>query len=321
MATSEVLAFAEAIEDSKRRSGARSLLLGNGFSIDWNYKIFRYDSLYDDATFDGLSVDKAALFDELDTRDFEKVIEHLKSAADLADLYNTLDDDLWETFRADAQVVRHGLADVIARRHPNRAQEIKDVEAKHARAFLSNFRWIYTVNYDLLLYWVVNRTAASAHIVPMEDGFEWPTADGPQELIWKRSLMGTQRIFYLHGALHLFRERDKKLHKLKYGLAEPLIDQVRKRIEAGQYPRVVTEGRRTRNWPVSTGAPTCEIVIASFTGPRGRSLCTECQCRRTTTTSYSCWRQRSPTWRRSTLASTATRTVTPTTNSCGELGR
>jgi hypothetical protein len=172
------------------------------------------------------------------------VIEHLNSAADLADLYEASDPELSETLRWDANVVKNGLADVLALRHPNRAQDVTDTEAEQARAFLSNFLQIFTVNYDLLLYWVVNRSAGSAHIVSATDGFEWPTYQGPHELIWKsRPTQGTQRIFYLHGALHYFREPDRKLHKLKYGLADPLIDQIRERITSGHYPRLVTEGK------------------------------------------------------------------------------
>lgn len=244
MATTRVGQFGDAVEDSKGRTGPSSLLLGNGFSIDWNYKRFHYNSLYDDATFEGLSVAKDELSERLDTHDFEVVIERLKTAADLADLYETTDGDLPEALRADAQIVRNGLADVLARRHPNRAQELKDAEVEQARAFLAHFRDIFTVNYDLLLYWVVNRSADSSHAVPVRDGFEWPTANGPYELIWKsKPTQGAQRIFYLHGALHYFREADHRVHKLKYGLAEPLIDQVRGRIEAGEYPRVVTEGK------------------------------------------------------------------------------
>lgn len=244
MPSHDVTTFDEAIADSASRTGPKTLLMGNGFSIDWNHEIFRYNSLHEDATFDGLSVGKDELFERLGTFDFEVVIERLNSAADLADLYETADGDLPETLREDAQIVRNGLADVLAFRHPNRAQELTDDEVLRARIFLSHFLNIFTVNYDLLLYWVVNRSELG-HTVPTRDGFEWPSATGPHELIWKsKPTQGQQRIYYLHGALHYFREADKKIHKLRYnGAFDPLIDQVRERIKGGQYPRIVTEGR------------------------------------------------------------------------------
>ena len=242
MASDSLITFSEAVEASDRTVGPPSILLGNGFSIDWR-DTFNYKSLYEDATFDGLSVSKEELFGRLGTLDFEVVINSLNVAADLADLYETCDGDLSEFFRADVDSIRSGLADVIARRHPNRAKVITSDEVAHARTFLSHFGKIFTLNYDLLLYWVVNRNSVAPYDVPVRDGFEWPTASGPDELIWKpRPTQGEQSIYYLHGALHYFYESGK-LHKLGYGFAEPLIDQIRDRIEGGQYPRIVTEGK------------------------------------------------------------------------------
>ena len=245
MADEELLTFEQAIEDSAGRKGYRSVLLGNGFGIDWKYEAFHYRSLHEDADFKGLSVARATdLFDRLGTYDFEVVIDQLNAAADLADLYDTTDGDLPESLRADAQIIRDGLAQVIADRHPDRAQAVTDDEVKHARAFLSRFRFIYTVNYDLLLYWVVNRRNVDNRTVTAKDGFEYPTARGPWELVWKPvPTQGPQRIFHLHGALHYFRRPDGQLEKLRYGISDPLIDQIKARIEGGEYPEVVTEGK------------------------------------------------------------------------------
>lgn len=243
--TADVMTFDAALDDSEKYSSPRNVLLGNGFSIDWRYETFAYRSLFDDATFSGLHVGKDELFGQLSTHDFEVVIESLSTAAELADLYGTEDPYIADRFREDAQHIRNGLADVLAQRHPNRAQELTFEEVEHARAFLSNFRNIFTVNYDLLLYWVVNRIEAGHPGVSKRDGFEWLTGDGPFDLIWKsKPTQGSQLIFYLHGALHYFRATtDRKLHKLAYSISEPLIDQVRERIEGGEYPRIVTEGR------------------------------------------------------------------------------
>jgi hypothetical protein len=157
-------------------------MLGNGFSIHWNYRSFHYSSLFDDANFDDLSVPKHELFDKIGTRDFERVIEQLESAADLSELYDTLDDELPETFRADAQVIRNGLGEAIARRHPLRAQAVSDEEVTMARAFLRNFEQLFTINYDLLLYWVVNRDVPGSGEVPKRDGSNGRQQPGHENL-------------------------------------------------------------------------------------------------------------------------------------------
>ena len=120
---------------------------------------------------------------------------------------------------------------------------LTDDEVQHAGTFLANFDAIYTVNYDLLLYWVVNRTMVAS--VPKRDGFEWPTWHPSDRLIWKSKPSGDeQQVFYLHGALHLFRDDDGKLIKLSSIEHGRLISELRRRLNDGKYPRVVTEGKR-----------------------------------------------------------------------------
>lgn len=242
METPDVLSFADAIKNSNAQEGGRSVLLGNGFSIDWNATKFHYESLYDEAKLTNLSVSKEDLFGNLNTHDFERVIEHLKAAAKLTAVYSDNTGNLVNTLRHDAKVVQNGLADVLAARHPHVATEIKDSEAEKVREFLAHFGRTFTLNYDLLLYWVLNRYANSKHNAERGDGFEWPTAE-PGELIWKRSAARRgQRVFYLHGALHYF-VHEHRLNKLHYQLSAPLLEQIRAHIQAGKYPLVVTEGR------------------------------------------------------------------------------
>lgn len=245
MSRKKVLKFEDALADDEERANGRSVLLGNGFSIEWNPSVFRYSSLYNEAKLQGLSTRKEELFEALDTQNFEKVIEHLRAAAKLADLYKSGDPQLSTVLRRDAKVVRLGLADVIADRHPSTAKDVTDNEVESAREFLAHFDRIFTVNYDLLLYWVLNRSDNSKYHPPREDGFEWPTTKRRRKLIWKRKTADRcQRIFYLHGGLHLFIEQ-RRLCKLKYSATKSIIEQVRGRIIGNHYPLVVTEGSST----------------------------------------------------------------------------
>lgn len=237
-----VITFQAALDDAHSRPWPRAVLLGNGFSIDWNADIFRYQSLYDEATLHGLRVDKAGLFDGLRTMDFERVVEFLTKAALLVELYEPSDPALASKLRADATVVRNGLADVIAARHPPLPSAISDAEAEMARQFLAEFDTIFTVNYDLLLYWVLNRVDNTNVQPPRADGFHRSATTGSNEyLVFKRRLADAIAVvFWLHGGLHLFVE-DDKVYKLRYSTT-PLITQIKANLDAGLYPLVVTEG-------------------------------------------------------------------------------
>jgi hypothetical protein len=238
----DVVSFVEALEDSETRPGGRNILLGNGFSIAWNSDIFSYGSLYEEADLPNLTTSKSDLFASLETHDFEEVIKYLRSAAKLADTYGA-DPKLAKRYRRDANIVRRGLSDVIAKRHPANSYDPKDEEVEHARAFLEHFGRIFTLNYDLLLYWVLLRSDGSEYSPQKGDGFEWPTYNNRQTLIWKSSAADRgQRVFYLHGALHYFVGSDSRLHKFSYSSGGTIIDQVRDRIEDGRYPLLVTEG-------------------------------------------------------------------------------
>jgi hypothetical protein len=237
----KVVTFAEAVADAEARFDDISVLLGNGFSIDYAPTVFAYESLADEAELPALSVDKDALFAALGSSNFEVVIDKLRAAATLQGLYGG-ETDLADALAADAVVVRNGLADVLMARHPASAGLLSDDEVLHARTFLSHFSRIFTLSYDLLLYWVVNRPTPGTR-VPKADGFEWPSWKDNSVLIWKsKPNVSRQRVFFLHGALHYFVE-ERKVHKMSYGNG-PLVAGLRRRLTRGQYPLVVTEGTR-----------------------------------------------------------------------------
>lgn len=237
-----VMKFDEALKDAKRRSHDLSVLLGNGFSIDYDSGTFTYESLAEEARLSGLTINKEELFESLGSRNFEIVIDNLRAAAKLQRIYSG-DEALADTMEADALTVRNGLADTLASRHPDKASVLTDDEVVHARTFLSHFRRIHTLSYDLLLYWVINKEATGVR-VPRTDGFEWPTLRDQSRLIWKSKPIRPQRVFFLHGALHFFVE-GRRLTKLKTSYGSSIIDALRERLNALEYPIVVTEGTRT----------------------------------------------------------------------------
>lgn len=227
-----IVTFDDAIRHAKKKHERVSVLLGNGFSIDYAPEIFHYDSLAEEAQLDGLSVDKDALFASIRSSDFETVVDRLNTAARLMRLYGQ-SDEAADTVDADALVVRNGLADVLASRHPQNASSISAAELSHARTFLHHFGDIFTLSYDLLLYWVINRVAGPD--VVRADGFGQTDAG----LRWQSER--PQHVHFLHGALHMFVDHGG-LMKLNYSGHGPIVEELRDRLARNQYPLIVTEG-------------------------------------------------------------------------------
>lgn len=214
-----------------------ALLLGNGFSQAFDSK-FGYSTLRKEATLGRLSnnVTKDALFDHAGTNDFETVIRMLEHAAQLHDLYDPLDEGLSGKLRTDAEVVKKGLVDTLAAIHPPSAAQVDSTKYANAHIFLRRFSVIYTLNYDMLLYWAVNQDSPHSTPIPRRDGFR--QRDG--NLTWASPGPSTQDVYYLHGAVHLYAEGTRTC-KLS-GSGGLIIQQVQENLVSGRYPLVVTEG-------------------------------------------------------------------------------
>lgn len=234
-----VLDFEAALDASEVTDGGRHVLLGNGFSIAWRPDKFSYTSLYQEARIADIVPTKEDLFGTLGTYDFERVMEHLSTASQIVALYGA-GEPLRQRMEDDAKTVRRALADVISEIHPDQRNLLTDDECEHAREFFANFNSVFTLNYDLLLYWVLLRDN-SAYKLDFKDGFQWPTYEVRDDLVWKIHVAeAEQNVFYLHGALHYFAE-EGWVHKLHYG-RDPLVAQVSDRILRGDYPLFVSEG-------------------------------------------------------------------------------
>lgn len=233
-----VITYQQALE---RAVGTKHVLLGNGFSRAYRNDIFSYDALFNQANFSGLSAAARAAFAALNTTDFEVVIRALKQTALLAAVYVREDPALVTALNADADGLRELLASTIAASHPDRPSSITTSQYEACRGFLASFKSIYTVNYDLLLYWALMQEEIPPP-VRFDDGFRQPD-DGPAEYVtWDVQKTGRQNIFYLHGALHIF-DAGPELQKFTWsntGIA--LIEQIREALRTNRFPLFVAEG-------------------------------------------------------------------------------
>ncbi|MBO9520890.1 MAG: DUF4917 family protein [Nocardioidaceae bacterium] len=229
--------FAEALADD-RDATERSVLLGNGFSRAFSDE-FAYGRLRDVAEMPDLSVDRDRLFGEVGSDDFETVMDRLRATAGLVGLYSARSTRLAGRLREDASVVQRGLVEAISRIHPASSAEVTDEEYAHAVAFLAHFGRVFTVSYDLLLYWAVLHAGGTD--VVRKDRFLRPRSGQPLRWIPPRK-RADQSLFYLHGAVHLYMRGDV-VHKLER-VDGPLVEQLVANLEKGRYPLVVTEGTR-----------------------------------------------------------------------------
>ncbi|WP_426408750.1 DUF4917 family protein [Bradyrhizobium ganzhouense] len=223
------IAYDEALKQSDQN---RSLLIGNGFSIAQAGGQFSYSALLDKS---GLQPDSPIrqLFDSLATVDFELVMRALQDAARVESAYGA--DDRATIFRNDAAAVREALIQAVRQVHPGVQFDIPQEQRQQCAAFLRSFENIFTVNYDLLLYWVILKMGGYS----FTDGFGLGQTVGGFRTF---SEEGTCNTFYLHGALHLFlgAQRDTQKRIVTTGtIISDISDTIRNRQEL---PLFVAEG-------------------------------------------------------------------------------
>lgn len=225
-----------AIRDTKNKH----LLLGNGFSIALKPDIFTYGSLYENADF-SKAPHVTKLFDALKTQDFEVVIKHLQDAATVVEVYRPSAVTLARSLRNDAAAIKDALVTAIAKRHPDRPYDVKSEQYAACRTFLSRFGHIFTLNYDVLLYWTIMQNEVDTLQMKHDDGFRHPEDDPTAPWVsWQQGNSAT--VCYLHGALHLF-DAGSEITKYTWSKTDkPIVDQIRAALDEEKYPLFVSEG-------------------------------------------------------------------------------
>lgn len=154
-----LIAFDDAITDSERYS-RRHLILGNGFCIACRPNIFHYGSIFSQADFSA-HPNLPHVFEALETQDFEVAINALEKSAALHPIYSEDLDEAAQLMLEDAEALKDILIETVAGNHPDGPFDISEEEFQSCRSFLANFLspantgHVFTVNYDILLYWVL----------------------------------------------------------------------------------------------------------------------------------------------------------------------
>ncbi len=182
----EIISFEDAIK--KTDGEDRALLIGNGFSAQY----FAYDSLLSES---GLKKGTPLrnLFEALETADFEAVIRALEGAVIVEQAYGN--EEHSKELEVHAQEVREALVRAVNNTHPTHRKDLT-FQYESSAKFLSNFGTVFSLNYDLLLYWV------NLERGELRDGFGLGTQEG--HFIGPFVENAYCELFNLHGGLHLF---------------------------------------------------------------------------------------------------------------------
>jgi hypothetical protein len=149
-----------------------------------------------------------------------------------------------------AEDLKNSLIEAVEALHPEHSFAIPEEKniacCEFLKRYLSNNGYVFSSNYDLLLYWILMRNnfqnavdgfgreienEADAYIP--EDELEY------SELRWGKH-KSEQSIFYLHGSLPLF-DTGSEIIKEEYD-GVFLLEKIKKRMHNKEYPIFVTAG-------------------------------------------------------------------------------
>ena len=215
------------------------LLLGNGFSIACD-PVFSYGSLYDYAKKKGLTEHVQGVFEYLGTNNFEGVLRLLHDGLWLTKHYGlTRGAKARGNMRKDLQSVKKALVSTLAKAHLARPGDVLEERVKCCANFVHPYHNIFTMNYDLLLYWVVMSDPELLRRDGFRDSEDEPEAD---YCVFTEHVGGEKGLFFVHGALHLYLEVGEVRKHTWSKSGVPLIDRVREGLDHEEYPLFVAEG-------------------------------------------------------------------------------
>lgn len=232
-----LLTFDEVLE----QAASSHLLLGNGFSRSYDPKRFSFTTLLESATRDGI-IDKNSelykVFQKLETADFETVMRAMENSKGIIEVYGD-NSDLQQKLSQDSLALKEYLVKIITNNHPEKSTSLFQEEKAACVDFLKKFKKIYTLNYDLLLYWASMHDKSES----FSDGFG-NTEDSIHEgyVVYKNSSAIEMHVYYLHGAMHYFDAGDEIIKKTYANSDINLIDQVRESLKNNIYPIFISEG-------------------------------------------------------------------------------
>lgn len=176
------------------------LLVGNGASCAL-WKKFAYQSLYKTARSSAidapLSEEHEAIFDELDTTNFELVLSTLLTSKLVCSLLRHRTSDVESLYAG----IQEALAQAVHHVHVP-WNLVPEENLQSVAAALRRYRWIYSTNYDLLLYWAIMAEEEDRRA----KDFFWGSSSRFDLSDTRLFEDNRSAVLYLHGGLHLYRK-------------------------------------------------------------------------------------------------------------------
>lgn len=230
--------IAHHFEEDQPREGKNwkiggGILIGNGASIN-AYNEFGYNSLYEMAD---LKADDKALFEEFDTTNFERVLAHLKIAIRV----NQLAEYPVEELKARYESIKTGLVEAVNAVHPKR-YAFPEAMFTRTQAALLRYKWVFSTNYDLLVYWSFVKKFDRFLDYLWSKGDAGARAFNPKKVKVHKPNRYRTRVLWLHGALHLYQSCSGLDCKLTNKSKDSILDQFVLLKDRGEVPLFVAEG-------------------------------------------------------------------------------
>ncbi|EFC90411.1 conserved hypothetical protein [Dethiosulfovibrio peptidovorans DSM 11002] len=243
--------FDECLEIAKKSSSQSkpSILLGNGFSMELNKSIFSYSALQKVAieSLEGTDKEKLEeLFKNANTQDFEIILKKIRDAIEITKIICASDSSTLRSLEKTYEMVKQCLIKTISKCHPDKPNDIDDWRYDSCQRFIANFDTIYTINYDLTLYWALmhnydKENSDNNFIKHYPDGFTNPSTT-EDYVIWDIKRGKSPSLIYLHGALHIF-DDDGIIKKFTWNRSgRSLKSQITDQLERNTFPIFISEG-------------------------------------------------------------------------------
>lgn len=248
----ELKNYQDVMNHLRKQRRSAHLLLGNGFSMAYDSKIFSYNALHR-FIYDIDNELLLKLFDIVNTKNFELVLQQLDNFCELIDAFGS-DPILKSKVQEASVILKESLIEAIEALHPEHVFKISEEKssscAEFLNQYLSNSGEIFTTNYDVLLYWVLMRNeipnAIDGFGRDVENSGEYVPEDEIElsELRWGRN-KERQNVHYVHGALPLF-DTGIEIVKEEYDSENYIMENIKSRLLNNEYPVFVTAGTSTQ---------------------------------------------------------------------------
>lgn len=231
-------------KELKECEGEKSIILGNGFGISYDIAVgednFNWSTLLDLCDIKNGSRIHGLLSECY--YDFELAHQKINNAIEVIKLYEP-ESELAQELENQIQFLREQLVVAVSNSHPSAfttnsnpsEAEKRKKRIEKCRGFLSNFQNVFSLNYDLLLYWVrcfennplggdsFDKLGEELVFVPDEDA----------------------NFFFPHGALFLYRD-GVGATKSRSSKNNPILARLENNIRNGIFPMCISEGTGTQ---------------------------------------------------------------------------